>query len=354
MADEKSGNETKTVAPEQELDMEKIAQGLGGELGGHIESRGGYHGAMSTLAQVEALKSKIINLADWVDIIPPHEFDAAFDLFYRFFKNEGFIQVPVQHLMRPPLARLAACENPDSIVPVEFLGEKYPLPQTGQMWGEDFLLRNPDAIKKGLFWVSYSYRAEKTPQKGRHNIIFPMFEFEMHGSHEALCALERRFIAFLGIAAEEETYQADYRETAARHGVREIEHAEEQRLWHEHGPAVQLNHFPDTTSPFFNMMRLLMGLTIVAKKTDCILFGVETIGSAERSRDPQEMWHYFHTISDGKYAAKLFELFGQDNILTELNYFLDGKHYPRGHITRSGGGIGVNRLIRALKLAGTL
>ncbi|MBI2048373.1 MAG: transposase [Parcubacteria group bacterium] len=332
MANKQTGRDT-VVQEEEELDMDRIANALGAERRGREET---------------------VDLADWVDIIPPHEFDAAFDLFYRFFKKEGFIQVPVQHLMRPPLARLAACENPDSIVAVEFLGEKYPLPQTGQMWGEDFLLRNPDAIKKGLFWVSTSYRAEQTPQKGRHNIIFPMFEFEMHGSYEALRALERRFIAFLGIATEEEIYQTDYCKTAARYGVREIEDAEEKRLWQEHGPAVQLDHFPDSSSPFFNMMRILIDLIVVAKKTDCILYGVETIGSAERSKDPQEMWRYFHTISGGKYAAKLFELFGEKEILAELNYFLDGKNYPRGHITRSGGGIGVNRLIRALKLAGKL
>src|SRR3989344_5605273 len=297
MADEKGGNEVEPSAPGQELDMGKIAEGLDAERRGRVKSHGGYYGALATAAQVNAIarnRAEITNLADWVDLIPPHEFDAAFDLFYRFFKNEGFVQVPVQHLMRPPLARLAACENPDSIVAVEFLGEKYPLPQTGQMWGEDFLLRNPDAIKKGLFWVSTSYRAEHTPQKGRHNIIFPMFEFEMHGSHGALRALERRFVAFLGIAKE--VHQIQYEEAAALYGVSEIEDREENLLWQKYGPAVLLSYFPERTSPFWNMKRRPDG---TAEKTDVLLFGVETIGSAERSTDPADMWTRFHSISDG-------------------------------------------------------
>ena len=47
------------------------------------------------------------------------------------------------------------------------------------MWLEHELLSQPDA--KGFFCVSTSYRQEPNAIPGRHDIIFPMFEFEMPG-----------------------------------------------------------------------------------------------------------------------------------------------------------------------------
>lgn len=321
----------------EQLDMEEM-KGLGGKLGGRVKSRGGYFGALSTAAQIAALKSND-DAAHWIDLISPREFHYAFNQLYQFFCARDFIQVPTQHRLRPPLGRLAACENPHNIVPITFLGKRVPLPQTGQMWLEEELLTDPRA--PGYFCVSYSYRDEKEPQLGRHNFIFPMFEFEMHGSISALQALEKDLIAYLGIR---DIFYAFYEDTARKYGVREIGDAEEKRLWAEHGPAVLLMYFPEHTSPFWNMKRVVPSGD--AAKIDGILFGVETIGSAERSCDPADMWNRFHTISDGKYAEKLFELFGEKEIHTELNYFLSHKFFPR-----SGGGIGMTRLIRALKLA---
>lgn len=324
----------------EHLDMDAIAKGLGGKLGGRVESRGGYSGALSTVAQVAGLKQND-DATQWIDLISPREFHYAFNRLYQFFCARDFIQVPTQHRLRPPLGRLAACENPHSIVPITFLGKRVPLPQTGQMWLEEELLTQPNV--PGYFCVSYSYRDEKEPQPGRHNFIFPMFEFEMHGDICSLRMLEMDLIAYLGIASREDIYRADYEYAMRAYGVREIEDAEEKRLWEEYGNAVFLSHFPEHTSPFWNMKRAANGL---AAKIDGILFGVETIGSAERSCDSADMWNRFHTISDGKYAEKLFDLFGEAEIHAELNYFLSHKFFPR-----SGGGIGMTRLIRALKLA---
>ena len=287
--------------------------------------------------------------AKWIDIIPPEEWTPAVQALRMFFLGQNFLEVPTQHLMRPHLGNLAACENPGSIVSVPFLGKNRALPQTGQMWLEDFLLRNPDKYR-GIFCVSYSYRNEQHPQKGRHNLVFPMFEFEMHGTHEELRALLSRLIVFLGIAATDKVHHADYEETALRYGVNEIEDPQERRLQKEFGHAVLLSMFPEHTSPFWNMRRT----ADKAEKTDCLLYGIETIGSAERSGDPADMWNRFHSISGGAYAAKLFELFGEKEILTELRYFLDAESYPQGHVVRSGGGIGMTRMIRALKLAGKI
>ena len=82
---------------------------------------------------------------------------------------------------------------------------------------------------------------------------------------------------------------------------------------------------------------------------DVIIHGIETIGSAERSNDPGEMEEQFHTISDGKYAGKLFELFGRERVENELNEFLVLPHFPR-----FGGGIGLTRFIKGMKASGLL
>jgi hypothetical protein len=83
----------------------------------------------------------------------------------------------------------------------------------------------------------------------------------------------------------------------------------------------------------------------IFNKVDVILYGQETIGSAERSCDVEKMREMFYSIEDGKYCAKLFELFGKDRVEKELNEFLSLKFFPR-----FGGGIGMTRMARAYEL----
>jgi len=52
----------------------------------------------------------------------------------------------------------------------------------------------------------------------------------------------------------------------------------------------------------------------------------------------------FYTISNGEYAQKLFDLFGKERVEKELNEFLSLDFFPR-----SGGGIGMTRIINAVK-----
>ena len=70
---------------------------------------------------------------------------------------------------------------------------------------------------------------------------------------------------------------------------------------------------------------------------------METIGSAERSTDVDQMRETFYTISDGQYASLLFNLFGQERVEKELDEFLKFDFIPR-----VGGGIGVTRMISAV------
>ena len=80
-------------------------------------------------------------------------------------------------------------------------------------------------------------------------------------------------------------------------------------------------------------------------KIDIILFGQETIGSAERSCNVEEMRNTFYTIENGGYAGKLFELFGKERVEAELEEFFALDFFPR-----YGAGIGLTRLARAMEL----
>lgn len=251
-----------------------------------------------------------------------------------FFVAKGFKEVPTQSR----LSILAACENPHSVATFTFNGTCWPLPQTGQMWLEYELLKNPKW--PGVFCVSTSYRDEKTPIPGRHEKIFPMFEFESHGTFKDLEAMESELLSFLGFAAP---VVMDYDETCTAYGgVQILEDEHESRMWREQGPTVSLQKFPERTSPFWNMKHAGGG---IFNKIDVIMYGQETIGSAERATDREEMRRLFYSITEGGYAAKLFELFGKERVEEELEEYLKFDFFPR-----FGGGIGLTRLARAWNL----
>ena len=247
-----------------------------------------------------------------------------------FFLEKGFIEVPTQSR----LSILAACENPHSVTTFTYQGEVWPLPQTGQMWLEYELLKNPSW--PGCFCISTSYRQEKDPIPGRHEMIFPMFEFESKGGIEELKELELELLQYLGFTSPVEI---DYDTKCEQYNTEILEAEHETMMWDEHGPSIMLHSFPLRTSPFWNMKHAGDG---IFNKIDIILYGQETIGSAERSCDVDEMRNTFYTISEGGYAAKLFELFGKERVEKELEEFLSFDFFPR-----FGGGIGLTRMARA-------
>jgi aspartyl/asparaginyl-tRNA synthetase len=251
-----------------------------------------------------------------------------------FFLKKNFVEVPTQSR----LSILAACENPHSVSTFNYNGEIWPLPQTGQMWLEFELLKNPEW--EGVFCISTSYRAEKEPIPGRHELIFPMFEFESRGTMSDLIKLENELLCYLGFGSPVEIgYDSICEEYG---GVDILEDEHESKMWKELGHCVSLQYFPERTSPFFNMKKNENG---TFNKVDVILFGQETIGSAERSCDKEEMRRLFYTISNGGYSSKLFELFGKERVEKELEQFLSLDFFPR-----FGAGIGLTRLERAWEL----
>lgn len=251
-----------------------------------------------------------------------------------FFLQKGFVEVPTQSR----LSILAACENPHSITTFNYSGEIWPLPQTGQMWLEHELLKNPEW--PGCFCISTSYRQEKNPIPGRHELIFPMFEFESKGGMKELLKLESELLAHLGF---DEPVEVKYDDVCQEYGgVQILEDEHESRMWKEKSSVVSLQYFPRRTNPFWNMKHKDGE---IFNKVDVILYGQETIGSAERSCDVEKMREMFYTIEDGKYSAKLFELFGKDRVEAELELFLNYDFFPR-----FGGGIGMTRMARAYEL----
>jgi aspartyl/asparaginyl-tRNA synthetase len=255
----------------------------------------------------------------------------------QFFQEEkGFIEVPAQSR----LSILAACEDPKNITQYYIAGDIYPLPQTGQMWLEYELLKNPSW--PGVFCCTTSYRDEPQLMPNRHHRIFPMFEFESHGSIDQLRTLETELLHFLGFSLPK---SIGYEDACRRYSTEFINAAEEELLQQDNGNSLMLEYFPERTSPFWNMRRSERG----AHKIDVILHGMETIGSAERSTDAQQMYQNFSTISDGAYAQLLFDRFGKDRVQKELDEFLS---LPM--IERFGAGIGITRLERAMALEGLL
>ena len=271
------------------------------------------------------------------------DFDIVVSKLRNFFKSKGFIEVHTQN----KLSILAACEDPTTMSTYNYSGNVWPLPQTGQMWLEHYLLEHPE--ENGFFCLSTSYRNEPNPVPGRHDLVFPMFEFESKGDMNDLIQFEKELLDFLGFKKDmypkNEYPEGDYEDVAKKYNVDILEHEHETKLEEDHGPVFFLKNFPERTSPFWNM-KLNDNDTTHSNKIDVILHGIETIGSAERSCDKEAMRHTFNTISNGEYANMLFANFTKERVQNEMNQFLSKEFFPR-----FGGGIGMTRIIRAMKLS---
>ena len=269
-------------------------------------------------------------------LINPQRYTETVGLLRSFFLDKGFYEVHTQNR----LSILAACEDPTTVSTYNYAGNVWPLPQTGQMWLEYELLTNPSA--KGFFCVSTSYRQEKNPFEGRHDLIFPMFEFEFPGTIKELEIMEQELIEHMGFGPKHSVVAKDYVDWAESFGVEELTHDEETAMAKQwQGRVCMIKNFPNSTSPFWNMKQNCDG---TAAKIDVIISGQETIGSAERATDKDEMRDMFHNISDGQYADLLYGQFGKERVEAELNEFLSYDFMPR-----VGGGIGVTRLLRAVE-----
>jgi aspartyl/asparaginyl-tRNA synthetase len=273
-----------------------------------------------------------------VKAIKAREFDFVMRKFREFFAKKGMLESATQ----ATVDILSACEDTQNLGSFKFVdGRIYPLKQTGQMVLEDELLADPTA--KGFFCMTTSHRFEKNPNPARHDVVFPMMEYEIPGDLNTLLRFHRELLEHFGFGLADSFPEVDYLDVCKRYGVTELTHEHETRMLADYGPVVFLKNFPEATSPFWNMMRVEQkDGTCLAKKCDVIMNGIETIGSAERSCDVADMRKRFYSIMDGKYSQALFDLFGKPETEQELDRFFQHKF-----IQRSGAGIGVTRMIKA-------
>ena len=272
-------------------------------------------------------------------IINTEEYHKVVSKLRAFFLSKNFLEVSTQNR----LSILAACEDPFNVGTFNYAGNCWPLPQTGQMWLEYELLKNPEPA--GYFCLTTSYRMEKEPKQDRHDLIFPLFEFEMKGGMDKLIELEKDLLEHLGYD-KEKFVEGKYLDVAEKYETKELDHEHEERLYREDSATFFLTDFPEFTNPFWNMKR--SGVES-SNKVDVILSGQETIGSAERETDKEIMRTRFNSIMDGEYREKLYELFGKERTDAELDDYLNFDFFER-----CGGGIGMTRLIRSMKLEGLI
>ncbi|MFW5702201.1 MAG: amino acid--tRNA ligase-related protein, partial [Bacteroidota bacterium] len=254
-------------------------------------------------------------------IINPVDYHKASKKLREFFESRGYVEIPAQ----PRLSILAACEDPTTVSCFEYGDQTWPLKQTGQMDLEYELLANPELTS--VYCQTTSYRNEKNPIPGRHDLIFPMFEFESRGDMNDLIEMEADLLEFCNIPksknkdkSQSDNYlQYDYEEVCRLMNRSILEAEDEEEICRKMAPVVFLTNFPEKTHPFWNMKRRNDG---TARKVDVLLYGMETIGSAEREVDSQVMYDRFHAISDGEYADLLYTKFGRDRVLRELDEFL--------------------------------
>ena len=46
------------------------------------------------------------DVSQWIDMIPPEKFSPAVKILRAFCEDQGFLEVPTQHLLRAPLRNL--------------------------------------------------------------------------------------------------------------------------------------------------------------------------------------------------------------------------------------------------------
>jgi len=258
-----------------------------------------------------------------------------------FCYSQNWVEVSTQ--TRPSI--LAACEQPRTLTTHQISGVTYALPQTGQMWLEYELLRNPTS--PGFFCLTASYRDEPNPIEGRHQKVFPLFEMETKGTMEDMVKTWTALLVHLGYTKPENGFPLVYYEDICKkYGVDEIDDAEEGLLYKEYGPVVFLARFPRRSNPFWNMLELPEG---DFAKIDVILSGQEALGTAERSCNKEEMLKMFNDLEGGQYKQHLYNKFCKERVDKEVAEYLEYDMFPR-----FGGGFGITRLIRSMEMEGML
>lgn len=321
----------------------------------------------------------------------PKDYGSSIKMVQTFFEQEGLQHCYAQNDMK----LLAACEDANNIAATNLGGKSQAIMQTGQMALEADIMGNletknlvdnmlkfgfkieyidrlnvlskrgnifaietldkidysyPDLIElpKGYFAHNTSTRNESRAGDGRREFKFPLTEFEFQNKTEEsgfdeLAEFLSKLLVHLGFDEPKLVY---YDEECQKFGTQYIEDKEEQELCDKYGSAVLLGKFPLRSDPYWNMRH---SGNDIYDKIDVIIHGFESAGTAVRSCDPIEMKKNIKLQDSGNYLNTMYDLFGKDRVDNEIDEYTDYKFVPR-----CGGGLGMSRIIRGLKLEGIL
>jgi aspartyl/asparaginyl-tRNA synthetase len=210
------------------------------------------------------------------------------------------------------------------------------------------LMPNQIQLPKGYFAHNVSTRDESRAGDGRREFKFPLTEFEFENKTEEsgfdeLAEFLSKLIVHLGFP---EPKLVNYEDECSKFGVEDIEDKEEQALCDKYGPVVLLGKFPQRSDPFFNMRHAGNG---IYDKIDVIVHGFESAGTAVRSCNIEEMKENIKVQDSGEYLKTMYRYFGQDRVDAEIDEYTDYNFIPR-----CGGGLGMSRIIRGMKIEGLL
>lgn len=255
-----------------------------------------------------------------------------------FADHKKFMEVPAQSRHA-----ILTAYNPKTLATYSMSGMQWALPQSGQMILEHELLRDQSSSYEGVYCITASYSSQDSPIFNGQQKLFPLFEFESRGEHEQLKDLEKQLLQYLGFS---EPREFSYEALCQHYNVDLLESKEQSKIWEELGDVISLQNFPERTNPFFTIKRDESG---ISQKVDLILYGIETVVSAQRSCNIDQMRHDFFTLRGGAYAQTLFETFGKQRVIAELENFLAQPMVPR-----FSGSISICSLARAMELANIL
>ena len=243
----------------------------------------------------------------------------------------------------------------------------FPRSQTTQMYLEE-LIRTKDKhpytnepmggqSPNALYCIAPSVRQENVSKAilDRHLAEFLLLDFEAVGgktieqAYKTLQSLLRTIVLYFG-------FDTDIREIKASelNPNGPVTSADEARLAQngDYRP-VFLTHFRSMDEPYWNMQRIgdtdefyKIDVLLPVRMSDGSITMMEVIGSAVRSNNKQDMTGRFLNLQGGEYAGKLFKEFGEARVLHELEEYF--KVLESNPMITIGGGIGINRMVRAI------
>lgn len=257
--------------------------------------------------------------------------ELAHELRCFFQEKYHYLEIPSQTKFT-----LLSCKDPASATLFQQGQHTYPLPQSAQIQLEKALMANPQL--PGVFSLSTSYRHDAHALPGRHDKVFPLFEFVTHGHFHDLRKIYKELLTFLGLPTPE---YVSYADCCRRYGKTYLTPANDIDIQRELGNSVSLEYLTRAANPFWTSQA---ENEATFREMRLILHGLSTFSGAEHHCDSKGLKQAFLNYQQGQYAKTLFAQFGQKRVEEERDDYLMMRLIPR-----VSGAIGLTRLARAVK-----